>query len=92
MVCIRCGCEEFHIIRTDRSKNASGKYSPRSDRRLYQCNSCDKMYWVECIMQSVHVYNPVALKSEFVDLSEYTDKWHAAEQKAHPHQQNLFGD
>lgn len=90
MICLRCGCENFGIIKTERNRNGSGKYSARSDRRLYVCKDCEKAYWVSCEMHSVVVYKPDLIKSEYVPVDEYQTSWLPSEQEPPSQQQQLF--
>jgi hypothetical protein len=90
VVCIRCGGEDFGIVRTERNRTGDNKYSRKSDRRLYRCGTCQKLYWVECAIHTVAVYDPETMNTLWVEPGPYEESWLPKEQAAFPGQENLF--
>jgi hypothetical protein len=71
MQCVRCGCEKFTVLRTERNKTINKKTSVLSDSRDCVCNECALMYPIQSNMEYVYVYDKKTMKKIIVDLETY---------------------
>ncbi len=92
MICVKCAADKHEVIRTDRNRTASGKFSETTDMRVYRCQGCGLVTYVDCKVTSVEVFNGRRVAAQSVGLDEYRKNWLPAELAIRPKRpDSLFG-